>query len=147
MSSTESHDEAAEKAVLGSVLLDASCLPEVRALIAAAAFYSPPHAEVFAAFCAVADRADPIDIVTVCAELRARKRLNAVGGLQYLGELTDWTPSIANVCAHARIVRDLALVRTAARAIEAAHTAINDPIYSLAEIREILINTLKEITS
>ena len=147
VTSTQSHDEGAEKAVLGSVLLDQSCIPAVRAILSPASFYHPAHAEIFGAFCALADRGEPIDFITVCAHLRAIRRLNTVGGLQYLGELTDYTPSIANVSAHARIVADLALIRRAALAIEKAHSAINDPIYSLAEIREILQTALKEITS
>ena len=56
----------------------------------------------------------------VKAELRARDRLNAVGGAQYVGELTDEIPTLAHCESHARIVLDMAQRR---RALEAFHTA------------------------
>ncbi len=62
--------------------------------------------------------AKPIDTVTVREELVARGKLAAVGGDDYLLELTHTIPTVANIEAHARIVREKALVR---RLITACH--------------------------
>lgn len=109
-------DLHAEQAVLGAVLLDPSTLAEVRSLVRPEAFYHPAHGRVLAAMLAVADRGEPVDVVTVCAELTRNERLNAVGGMQFVGSLADATPTTAHVAAHARLVAE----HGQARALEGA---------------------------
>lgn len=74
-------------------------------------FDDPRDAEAWKAFATLAARRAPIDVRTASAELRAMNRLEAVGGPQYLGGLTDEIPTLEHVESHARIVRDCALVR------------------------------------
>ena len=112
------HDLDAERAVLGGVLLDNSSIDMVEAVVTPPDFYHPSHAVIFESIQALKARSEPVDVVTLSAELRARERLNTVGGAQYLGELTDTIPTIAHIEQHARIVADLAQVR---RMIAAAH--------------------------
>jgi replicative DNA helicase len=115
------HDLEAERAVLGGVLLDNAALATVGAIVAASDFYHPSHAVIFESIQALGARNEPVDVVTLTAELRARERLNTVGGVQYLGELTDTVPTIAHIENHARIVADLAQVR---RMIATAHEIV-----------------------
>ena len=115
------HDIEAEKAVLGAVLLDNTVFSMVSAAVIASDFYHPAHAVIFECMLALNARGEPIDIVTLSAELRNRERLNAVGGMQYLGELTETTPTIANAENHGRIVADMAQVR---RMIGVAHDIV-----------------------
>lgn len=112
-------DLEAERAVLGTCLLagDAGTVARVGAICRAADFFSPAHPVIFEAFEAIAGRGEPLDVVTAAQELRTRQRLNTVGGMQYLGELTDTIPTVAHIEAHARIVADLARQR---RAVDAA---------------------------
>lgn len=104
-------DLEAEKAVLGAVLLDNAALPIAQMHIRAQDFYHPAHAQIFECMVAVAERSEPIDFLTLRQELNARRRINAVGGLQYLGELPEASPTIAHVEQHAAIVAELAAVR------------------------------------
>ena len=117
-------DPQAERAVLAAALLDAEgasrVIPRVAAILTSSDFYDPRHATLWEAFLAIHSRAEPIDVLTVVAELRARDRLNAVGGAQYVGELTDEIPTLAHCESHARIVLDMALRR---RALDAFHQA------------------------
>jgi replicative DNA helicase len=115
------HDLEAERAVLGGILLDNLAMSTVESILAAADFYHPAHGVIYEAIQAISVRREPIDIVTLASELRARERLNTVGGAQYLGELTDTIPTIAHIEAHARIVGDAAGVR---RMIEVAHEIV-----------------------
>ncbi len=115
------NDLEAERAVLGSILLDNVALSNVEGILAAADFYHPAHGVIYEAVVAIAGRREPVDVVTLAAELRSRERLNTVGGAQYLGELTDTIPTVAHAESHARIVADLAGVR---RMIEVAHEII-----------------------
>lgn len=122
----EPHELEAERAVLGAVLLSAQwgepVLPVVSAIVRSADFYHPAHAVVFEAIAAVAARPDErLDAVSVCAELRARGRLNAVGGMSYVNGLFDAVSGPSNAETHARIVADCAQRR---RVIAAAREAI-----------------------
>ena len=125
--SAEPSDLEAERALLGAVLLGEqwgqSVLPAVAAIVRRADFHHPAHGLVFDAIEAVASRHDePVDAITVTAELRARDRLNAVGGLAFVASLTDYATSPAHAEQHARLVADAAHRR---RVIVAAREAID----------------------
>ena len=105
------NDLEAERAVLGSILLDNVALSNVEGILAASDFYHPAHGVIYEAIVSIAGRREPVDVVTLAAELRSRERLNTVGGAQYLGELTDTIPTVAHAAAHAPIRDDLTGVR------------------------------------
>lgn len=104
-------DIDAEREILGAVLVRPAELPQLREVLAAEDFYHPAHARVFEALCAVADRRTPIDVTTVADQLRAKGVLGAIGGVQYLGEMTDGFATWATVWSHARIIADHARAR------------------------------------
>lgn len=115
-------DADAEKAVLAAPLLVVSdedargrCsngpLRRMAPLVTAKDFHDPNHALIWSALVAIDGRGEPIDLNTLSAELRTRERLNTVGGMQYLGELTDAIPTVAHCEAHARVVAKMARVR------------------------------------
>lgn len=117
-------DSQAERAVIAAALLDAEgalrVVPRVAAIVAAADFYDPRHATIWEAVLAIHGRGTHVDVLTIVAELRGRDRLNAIGGAQYVGALTDEIPTVAHCESHARIVLDLARQRRAAEAYRAA---------------------------
>jgi replicative DNA helicase len=115
------HDLDAERAVLGGILLDNVALSTAEDITAAGDFYHPAHGLIFESIQALSARHEPVDVVTLSAELRSRERLNTIGGVQYLGELTDTIPTIAHIETHARIVAELAAMR---RMIEASHEIV-----------------------
>lgn len=127
-------DERAERAVLAAALLDAEgaarVIPRLASIVKPADFHDPRHATLWDAFLAVHGRGEPVDVLTVVAELRARDRLNAVGGPQYVGELTDEIPTLAHCESHARIVLDLASRRRAVEAFQGASARLlaGDPL-------------------
>lgn len=101
-------DLDAERAVLGSILLDERCerrvLERVSRVLSAGDFYSPVHAVVFESMQRVAASGADVDVITVVSDLRLRDRLNTVGGAQFIGELTDAMPTVAHCESHAEIV-------------------------------------------
>jgi replicative DNA helicase len=113
------HDLEAERAVLGALLLDAEAFTAIVEL-SPGDFYHPGHGLIFETLRDLRARGATTDVVTIAAELRQRNRLNAVGGLKYLGELTDAVASVQNVGAYAGIVASHALRR---REIEATESA------------------------
>ena len=119
------HDLAAEKAVLAALLIDDRAFDEVCAEIKAEEFYHPAHQIIFKAMVAIHEDQKPVDLITLSDHLNAHKRLDAVGGSVYLGEIADSEATAANVVHHARIVRDKAvkrhLIRVASEIVEVAY--------------------------
>lgn len=119
----EPHDLAAERSVLGAVLLEPARFAEAAAILSAADFYRVAHRFIWAAFAQLDAAGTPIDFVTLRASLDAAKRLDEVTAL-YLADLTDGVPRSTNIAAYAGIVRDKARARSALAALERARKAI-----------------------
>lgn len=116
-------DAAAERAVIAAVMLDESrsgVFEQASAILTAQDFYDPRHAVVWEVLAALHARGEPVDVLTIVAELRLRERLNTVGGAQFIGELTDEIPTLAHVASHAAIVADLSERRRAQQAYQLA---------------------------
>lgn len=102
----------AEVAVLGSMLLDASCIGEVE--IADTDFYSPDHQAIFRSICRLNDSGKldgKADLVLLADALRASGELDRIGGSGYLVSILERVPSSAMVNHYAGIVRDAAYRR------------------------------------
>lgn len=129
-------DVEAERAVLGGILLDNEAFAVADTQVAQGDFWHPAHGLLFEVFADLDRRGSPIDIITVSEALRARDRLNTVGGAQYLGELTDAIPTVAHIASHAGIVADLAArrrVRDEALQLALRAADCTTPIESAAE--------------
>ncbi|MCI1648795.1 MAG: replicative DNA helicase [Bacteroides sp.] len=70
MESNYIHDVEAEKIVLGTLLTERNALSQVREILSPKCFYNKFHEEVYCAICAVAERGDRPDIISVQAELK-----------------------------------------------------------------------------
>ena len=107
------HDLAAERAVLGAVLVDRSQLDSVREILKARDFLDVRHQRIFEAFCELDDAPElrKIDLLTVRAELERNGKLDAAGGAGYLSELLDGVARSSNAADYARLVRERALSR------------------------------------
>ena len=105
------HSVEAEQSVLGGLMLDTTAWDRVADRISEADFYRRDHELIFSAVRELADRNDPLDVVTVSECLAGQGRLEQAGGLAYLGELAANTPSAANITAYADIVRERAVLR------------------------------------
>ena len=106
------HNVSAEASVLGGVLLRREALahPMVAAL-EVDDFYDPKHQAVWMAARNLEATSQPIDPITVEAELARLGKSQAVGGLAFLGELMLAPPSVDRAGDYARIVARLAVRR------------------------------------
>ena len=73
----------AERGVLGGILRDPEVLADVCAVLRPDAMYFDAHRRIFAALIDLANRHEPIDLVSLHTELRRRKQLDDVGGAVY----------------------------------------------------------------
>ena len=104
----------AEQSVLGSMLIDARCVPEVLELVSPKDFYVPENVKIFETLYSMFALSKPIDPITVLDELKLAGVYDDAGGRAYLMSLIDITPTSANVARYAAIVRDKALIRSLA---------------------------------
>ena len=110
------HSIEAEQSVLGGLMLDNDAWLQVVEKITFQDFYRRDHAAIFRAVEALANDSKPYDIITLSEWLGSQDQLEMVGGIQYLAQLADNTPTAANIAAYADIVRDRAVLRNLIRA-------------------------------
>ena len=100
----------AEQAVIGSMLIDPRCVPEVLEKLKADEFYLPLNRSIYETIYAMFSYAQAIDPVTVLDQMKVRG-VYQDNCEEYLAEIMRVTPTAANVLEYAAIVRDRALLR------------------------------------
>src|SRR3989344_4208152 len=100
------HDEQAEASILGAILIDKDSISEVIDFIRPEFFYKDNHSFIFESMMALFEKHEPIDLVTVTAELKKMGKHKVIGGAGYLTELTNIVPTSANIEYYAQIVSD-----------------------------------------
>src|SRR5215210_1386003 len=93
-----------EEAVLGAIMLEKGAFDNVVEILKPECFYVDSHQRIFKAMQGLANKSQPIDILTVVEELRTREELDLVGGPYYVTKLTNTVVSTANIEAHSRII-------------------------------------------
>lgn len=94
----------AEMSILGGIFLENGAIDQAHELLTPEDFYRESHRQIFTAMAALADRNEPVDLITMTAELRSRGRLEEVGGGAYLATLVDFVPMAANIPYYCRLV-------------------------------------------
>lgn len=97
--------------MLGSLILSENSWDKIADIIIADDFYRHDHRLIFTAIEALAEKNSPRDAITVSERLENVGDLEETGGLPYLIELADQTPSTANIIAYANIVRERSVLR------------------------------------
>jgi replicative DNA helicase len=105
------HDIAAEEAVLAACLVDSEAIFKVAPLLRPADFFREKNGWVYEAICALWDRNEAINPITVAHELARRDRLEAVGGTAYLAQIVADLPTVVGVEYYAQIVARDAVYR------------------------------------
>ena len=105
------HSIEAEQSVLGGLMIRNEAWDTIADKIKARDFYRPEHQIIFEAMASLATEAQPFDVLTVAETLQSRSLAERVGGIAYLAELAEETPSAANIGTYANIVRERAILR------------------------------------
>jgi replicative DNA helicase len=119
------HNDEAEKAVLGSLLISPSRMIDVTDILRPEDFFDRRHGSIFDAMLHLAERGEPIDFISISERLLAQKCLERCGGRAYLLELTTTVTSSAHLKHHASLISQTANLR---RLIEEA-TGIVEKAY------------------
>jgi len=105
------HNLEAEASVLGSLMLDRNAIVRVADFLRPDDFYQPQHGQVYRAALNLYERSEPIDLLTMAAELDRMRELDRVGGQAFLAELESGVPTAANVEYYARLVEEASTKR------------------------------------
>ncbi len=102
----------AEKAALGSMLVEKEAVIRALEIIEAKHFYKEAHQRIFEAVVDLFDKNEPVDITTLAEELKKRKLLKSIGGAAYLMSLINSVPTAANIEYYAKIIREKSILRS-----------------------------------
>lgn len=100
------YSREAEQSVLGAMLLDMQCIPDVLAICKADDFYVDRNRELFNAIFDLYNLGKPIDIVTIKEQLTLRGSFESVGGLAFVMENMNFVPTTRNATHYAQIVAE-----------------------------------------
>jgi len=136
------HNEEAEVATLGALLLDTEALAVVIRYLRPEDFYRTSHQRIYQAILALVDRNEAIDLLTLTEELKSAGLLEACGGPAYVSRLSSAVPTSANVQYYAQIVQECSVRRNLARI---ASQIVSDSFDEGQEVRLIIEEAERQI--
>lgn len=105
------HDEVLERAVLGGILLGGG-FDDVAEHLTVDDWYLTRHKLIYAAMQSLSARSEPIDYLTVGQELERQGKVQEIGGLSAVAELTAEVASAVNLVTHAKACKELSILRS-----------------------------------
>ena len=105
------HSVEAEQSVLGAMLIDARCVPEVIEALKSEDFYLRQNREIYETIYSMFNFSQTIDPVTVLEHMRLNGVYDENTSRNYILQLMEITPTAANVKEYAAIVKDKSLLR------------------------------------
>ena len=112
------HNTEAEQATLGSMLMDARCIPQVVEALKPDDFYLRQNREIFETIYSMFSLSQTVDPVTVLDQMKVNGVYDENTSRNYLFQLMEITPTAANVKEYISIVRDKSLLRRVAQAAD-----------------------------
>lgn len=120
------HNQEAEEATLGSILIDSDCLIDLSGFLKPEDYYQERHAWIYQAMLDLFTKGQPVDLVLLSDLLRQRGQLEEIGGDSYLTGLLNQTPTALHAEHYARLVeRDSLrrqLLQAAGKVAKLAHS-------------------------
>ncbi len=129
------HALDAEQAVLGSILIDNSCVAEVIGILRPDDFYLEQNREIYETIYTMFNFSQTIDPVTVLDKMRELGCFHE-NSRDYILQLMEITPTAARVERYARIVREKAMLRGLAQAASDISQIVYDQVGTPSEILE-----------
>ena len=105
------HDLAAEQSVLGSVFISPDSLIFLADELVPDDFYKPANKIVFKTMLSLLEKGEPIDATTMGSALMNQGDISKIGGITYIVELVNSTPTSKNVEHYAKLVKEKATLR------------------------------------
>ena len=132
----------AEQAVIGAIFLEPASLTLASEILIPEDFYRAAHQKIYKVMLSLADKGEPVDLVTVTSELANAKILEEVGGVSYLSDIANSVPTAANIEYYAKIIEEKSILR---RLIRTATTIAQDGYSREDEVEALLTDAEKTI--
>lgn len=126
----------AEQSVLGSMLIDERCVPDVIALLQPDEFYLQQNRDIFETIYTMFNFSQHIDPVTVLDKMKERGVYDEAHSYDYISQLLQITPTAANVKQYCAIVHDKALMRNLGTAADEITAMVQDGAGTAQEMLE-----------
>ena len=130
------HSVEAEQAVLGSILIDSECLPQIVEQLKPDDFYIRQNREAFQTIYTMFSMSQKIDPVTVLNQMRLDGTYQEGITREYFFQLIDVTPTVTNVMDYVAIVKDRSTLRQIAEAANALNSMVANNEGTSAEVLE-----------
>jgi len=101
----------AEKALLGSLLLDKEVILRIADILRPEDFYRGIHQEIYKVFMELFEKGENIDLLSVSERLKEKGLLEEIGGVSYLSELLNSVVTPVNALNYAKIVKKKSALR------------------------------------
>ena len=131
-----------ERGLLGALLLKPEVIHDVGDTIRGDSFYAEKHKIIFEAMRELADRSEPIDLLSLSERLQNNGTLERIGGRAYLVELTNAAPSPGNYAHYADLVSRKHLMRAL---IDATHQIQESAYDESRDTHEVLDQAEKSV--
>ena len=105
------HDLVAEQSVLGAVFISPESLITLADELTPDDFYKPANKIVFKTMLSLLEKGEPIDATTMVSALTNQGDISTIGGINYVVELVNSTPTSKNVEHYAKLVKEKATLR------------------------------------
>jgi replicative DNA helicase len=106
------HSVESEQSLLGGLLIGGEAAwDRIADVVTDVDFYRDDHRRIFAHIRKLIETGKPVDVVTVADSLEAANQAEQTGGIAYLGEIANATPSAANIRGYAQTVAEKARLR------------------------------------
>ena len=105
------HDLVAEQSVLGAVFISPDTIISLADELTPDDFYKPANKIVFKTMLSLLEKGEPIDATTMVSALTNQGDISNIGGINYVVELVNSTPTSKNVEHYAKLVKEKATLR------------------------------------
>lgn len=136
------HAQDVEQSVVGTMMVDPGCLTDIMGALSERCFYDPRIRNVFRAISELYSSNLPVDMLSVCDQMKRDGTLDASGGAAFIAGLTSSVGTAAHVEYHARILQQKAIQRDL---IDASYGILRDAFDESANVSELMESATKRV--
>ena len=136
------HDLVAEQSVLGAVFISPETMTSLADELTPDDFYKPANKIVFKTMLSLLEKGEPIDATTMISALTNQGDISNIGGITYVVELVNSTPTSKNVEHYAKLVKEKATLR---KVIADLSDSLSSAYQGDVSIGEIIAKTEKSL--
>ncbi|MBU1995541.1 MAG: replicative DNA helicase [Candidatus Omnitrophica bacterium] len=133
---------AAEKSVLGSMLIDEDAIGLAVEVLNETWFYDDAYRKIYKAIIDLYNSRKNVDLITLSDNLKSDGFLEDIGGVAYLSTIVDFVPTSANVEHYAQIVKEKGILR---KLIKNSTQIVTECFSATGKVEEIVDNAEKLI--